>query len=135
MSLEQTNKNLTAAFFEAMQRADADAIADAYCEDGRVVTMGNTLISGARGKEEIRSFAAGVLDAFPDGLAFTVHTMTAEGDRVAVEATSAGRHVSGRDYRNEYHFLFTWKEGRIIELKEYMDTELVTDVLCGGARP
>ena len=116
MSLEETNKNLTAAFFEAMQRADADAIADAYCE-------------------EIRSFAAGVLDAFPEGLAFTVHTMTAEGDRVAVEATSAGRHVSGRDYRNQYHFLFTWKEGRIIELKEYMDTELVTDVLCGGARP
>jgi len=43
--------------------------------------------------------------------------------------------VSGAVYRNEYHFLFRWRDGKLAELREYMDTELVTDVLCGGARP
>jgi ketosteroid isomerase-like protein len=131
----EENKRLTLDFFAAMQRADADAIADAYADGGRVITMGNTLISGARDKSQIRQFAGGVLEAFPDGLEFTVHTLTAEGDRVAVEATSEGRHASGRDYCNHYHFLFTWRDGKLQELKEYMDTELVTDVICGGVRP
>ncbi len=135
MSDIEQNKQLTRDFFEAMQRGDADAIADTYADEGRVVTMGNTLISGSRGKEEIRGFAGGVLEAFPNGLEFTVHNMTAEGDRVAVEASSEGMHASGRHYCNHYHFLLTWKDGELLELKEYMDTEHATDVLCGGARP
>ena len=61
--------------------------------------------------------------------------MTAEDDRVAVEATSDGMHVSGMPYSNHYHFLFTWRDGKLLELKEYMDTQLVTEVICGGATP
>lgn len=135
MSETEHNKRLTQDFIEAMSRGDAAAIAAAYADGGRVITMGNTLISGVRDREQIRQFAGGVLAAFPEGLVFTVTGMTAEADRVAVEATSRGRHVSGNDYRNHYHFLFTWREGKLLELKEYMDTELVTDILCGGARP
>ena len=135
MSMVDENKRLTQVFFEAMQRGDADAIADTYADEGRVVTMGNTLISGSRGKEEIRGFAGGVLEAFPDGLVFEILNMTAENDRVAVEATSTGTHASGKDYSNHYHFLLTWRDGQLLELKEFMDTEHATDVLCGGARP
>ena len=131
----EENKKRTLAFFDAIQRADAAAIADTYADDGRVVTMGNTLISGTRSKPEIRQFAGGVLEAFPGGLTYTIHNMTAEEDRVAVEASSEGTHVSGAPYRNHYHFLLTWRDGELVELKEYMDTELATDVLCGGARP
>ena len=36
---------------------------------------------------------------------------------------------------HRYHFLFRFKDGLIVELKEYMDTERVTDILCGGQRP
>lgn len=135
MNTIERNKQLTVEFFDAMQRGDANAIADTYAEGGRVVTMGNTLISGSRGKEEIRQFADGVLESFPSGLVFTILNMTAEEDRVAVEATSEGLHVTGQQYKNHYHFLLTWQEGELLELKEYMDTELVTAVLCGGAKP
>ena len=61
--------------------------------------------------------------------------MTAEDDSVAVEAESEGMHVSGVMYQNFYHFLFIFKDGKVLLLKEYMDTEKVTDVLCGGHRP
>lgn len=135
MSQVEHNKTLTHAFIDAMERGDAQAIASFYADDGRVVTMGNTLISGSKGKAEIHEFAGGVLAAFPAGLTFTICTMTAEEDRVAVEAVSEGIHVSGELYQNHYHFLLTWRSGQLVELKEYMDTELVTAVLCGGARP
>jgi ketosteroid isomerase-like protein len=96
--------------------------------------MGNTLISGAYDKPAIAAMAAGVLQAFPDGIKFTIHAITAEDDRVAVEAESHARHVSGKPYNNHYHFLFRWRDGQLVELKEYMDTEHVTDVICGGER-
>jgi uncharacterized protein len=134
MTTEQRNKEKVQAFFTALNKADSVAIVDAYAEDGRCVTMGNTLISGSYGKEQIRQYAAGVLQVFPQGIRFTIQAMTAEGERVAVEAESEGMHVSGRLYSNQYHFLFRFREGKVVEFKEYMDTERVTDILCGGQR-
>ena len=135
MNSAAENKQRTLAFFDAMNRPDADAIAESYAEDGHLVTMGNTLISGRYDKSQIREFASGVLEAFPEGLKFTIELVTAEDDRVAVVAHSEGQHVSGVPYRNDYHFLFTWRDGELVELREYMDTEIATDVLCGGRRP
>jgi len=134
MTTEQRNKQLVQAFFTALNQADAAAILDAYAEDGRCVTMGNTLISGSYGKEQIAQYAAGVLQVFPQGIRFTIQAMTAEGERVAVEAVSEGMHVSGKLYSNQYHFLFRFRDGKVVEFKEYMDTERVTDILCGGQR-
>jgi ketosteroid isomerase-like protein len=59
--------------------------------------------------------------------------MTAEGDRVAVEAESRGLHVSGKLYNNLYHFLLVVREGKVHEFKEYLDTKLAHEVLLGGA--
>lgn len=134
MSTEQ-NKQKVRDFFDAMNRGDVDAIVAAYHEDGHVQTMGKTLISGRFSRAQIQAAAGGIFEAFPQGLAFTLIDMIAEGDKVAVEATSRGPHASGQLYENEYHFLFTFKDGQLLELKEYMDTERVTEVLCGGAKP
>ena len=128
------NKELTRTFIEAIGRGDAQYIADSYADDGRLHTMGQTLISGVYDKATIREFAGSVLDSFPDGIKYTIHNMTAEDDRVAVEATGEGMHVSGQPYKNHYHFLFVWRDQQLLQLKEYMDTELVTEVICGGQR-
>lgn len=134
MSVEE-NKAIMRGFIEAMSRGDVPAIIDAYAEDGRVQTMGNTLISGVFGKDHVQQAAGRVFDVFPDGIRFVIHEMTAEGDRVAIEAESFARHVSGKDYNNKYHFLARLRDGKIVEFKEYCDTEHITDVICGGARP
>ncbi len=134
MSIEE-NKHFVKQFLEWIAAGDAEAITSSYHPDGRVTTMGNTLISGTRGVQEIRQFSSGVLDAFPGGLLFTIQSMTAEDDRVAVECEAKGRHVSGADYHQHYHFLFRFRDGKLLELKEYLDTELVTEILCGGQRP
>lgn len=135
MHNSESNKAIVTRFFDALNRGDVDAIVDAYAADGCVQTMGNTLISGIFNKEQIAASAGGIFDVFPEGLTFTLLAMVAEGNKVAVEATSEGMHVSGQVYRNEYHFLFEFRDGKLVKLKEYMDTERVTDVLCAGQRP
>lgn len=135
MNLEQHNKRRVEDFFDALNRGDVAALVAAYADDGQLTTMGGTLISGTYGKAQIQAAAGGIFEAFPQGLRFFVKAMTAEGERVAVEAESDGLHASGQRYSNQYHFLFRFRDGKVVELKEYMDTERVTDILCGGQRP
>ena len=49
--------------------------------------------------------------------------LTAEGDRVAVEAISE-MVFPDRVYRNEYHNLLVIRDGQIVSGREYMDTRL-----------
>jgi len=130
-----SNKAIITCFFEALNKGDVDFVVDAYAADGCVQTMGNTLISGVFSREQIAASASGIFDVFPEGLTFTALGMVGEGDKVAVEATSEGKHISGKTYTNQYHFLFEFRDGKLLRLKEYMDTERVTDVLCDGQRP
>jgi ketosteroid isomerase-like protein len=57
--------------------------------------------------------------------------MTAENERVAVEVNGEAIHASGEPYNNQYHFLLVIKNGKIVELKEYMDTQLAARILLG----
>lgn len=135
MSKEQQHKALVERFFDCLSRGDVEGFVAMYHPEGTLWTSGNTLISGTFSRSQIASAGTAIYEAFPDGLEFTIQGMTAEDDRVAVEASSAGKHVSGETYTNLYHFLFEFREGQVYRLKEYMDTERVTDILCGGQRP
>ncbi|HSB97753.1 MAG TPA: nuclear transport factor 2 family protein [Spongiibacteraceae bacterium] len=134
MSEIERNKQFARDLFAAISRGDTAAIVAAYTDDGGCETMGNTLISGFFDKAQIAAAAGSVLGAFPQGIEFTIKHLTAEEDRVAVEAESHGVHVSGKVYHNYYHFLLLMRDGKLVRLKEYMDTELITEVLCGGQR-
>jgi len=122
-------------FFEAMNAGDVATIVDSYAEDATLQTMGRTLISGKFDKTAIAGAAGQIFDAFPEGIHFVIHAITAQDDRVAIEAESFGLHASSSDYNNQYHFLARLRDGKIVEFKEYCDTEHITDVICGGARP
>lgn len=135
MSNIEANKKFVTDFFEALNTGDVDRIVAAYTDDGQLKTMGNTLISGAYGRDAIAAAAGGIYDVFPEGLRFSITGIVADENKVAVEAESEGEHISGQTYANQYHFLFELRDGKIAQLKEYMDTELVTDVLCAGQRP
>ena len=134
MSEIERNKDIARKFFNDMSNNNIAGIIEAYDDDVRIYTMGNTLISGVVNKTQAKDFAGQVLGAFPQGIRFEVHNLTAEGDRVAIEAESFATHVSGKYYNNKYHFFMRLKDGLITEFKEYMDTEMVTEVLCGGQK-
>jgi ketosteroid isomerase-like protein len=61
-------------------------------------------------------------------LTIKVHGVTAEEDRVAVEAESYAELIDGGVYNNRYHFLLEFEDGEIVRLKEYGDTHHVNDV-------
>lgn len=131
----EQNRQSVLAFLQALGAGDVAAIVAAYHTDGTLQTMGNTLISGIYNKQQIQDFAGGIFTAFPAGLDYRIHHIIAEADRVAVEASVSGVHASGALYSNDLHFLFQLLNGKILVLKEYLDTETATAVLCAGQRP
>ena len=66
----------------------------------------------------------------PGGIRLTPKAFTTEGDRVAVETESYAKHVNGKTYQNQYHFLFEVRGGKIRAVREYLDTMHANDVLC-----
>ncbi len=69
----------------------------------------------------IQSVATGLLIA--ERRTAEIVGLTAEGDRVAVEARSE-MVFPDKVYRNEYHNLLVIRDGLIVEGREYMDTRL-----------
>jgi len=63
------------------------------------------------------------------GILLTIEGVTAEGDRVAVEARSEGQLRGGTRYANRYHWLFILRDGKIAVAREYNDTAHVNAVI------
>ena len=119
------NKQAIAKFFERFTAGDAST-ALTYLDD-RVIWQamgreGELPISGEMNKEGIANLIDTVKAAIPQGLHLTTTEWTAEGDRVAVEVESYGELTNGKVYNNLYHYLFEFDNGKIVKIREYMDT-------------
>ena len=129
-SVADQNKKITKEFFEALSNG-SDKYLDFYTDESIIWTAGDNAMGGSRTKEEVVGFAQNILSAFPTGITFNIKGMTAEDERVAVEINGEAMHASGATYNNQYHFLLRIKDGKILELKEYMDTQLAAKILLG----
>ena len=128
----EANKRLALAFIDALSSGDAGRILDLYTDDATVWTAGSLPISGTHPREAVVALCEGLLGAFPEGLRFEAIAVTAEGNRVAVEAEGHGIHASGQSYDQQYHFLLVVRDGKLSEIKEYFDTEHARKVLIPG---
>ena len=129
MSAED-NKIIVTEFLKLFSAGDMDAALDMMADDGTWWVAGGFPLSGTKTKAEFVELLAGVGDAIEGPIKIEPYAMTAEGDRVAVEARSSAEHVNGKSYRNEYHFLFVAKNGKLWRVKEYLDTMHANEVMC-----
>ncbi len=127
--IEEDNKKLAKEFLAALSRADTEWVKKHYAEEMQLWTAGSLPFSGHSNKAQALEGMPQVLDLFPDGIEFEIKAMTAEGDRVAIEATSRGMTFRGDLYEQEYHFLMRARDGQILAFREYMDTELARKIL------
>ena len=130
MSQIEKNKELVQEFFNLLS-SGSDKYLDFYNDESVIWTAGENAIGGSRSKSEVVGFAKSILDSFPEGIIFNVMNLVAENDYVAAEVEGLAMHVSGKPYNNKYHFLLKIKNNEILELKEYMDTQLAAKVLLG----
>lgn len=57
---------------------------------------------------------------------FYVNSLIAEGDQVALEGRGEAPKFDGGSYDNTYCIVVTVRDGEILQIREYLDTELAT---------
>lgn len=125
-----TNKQLVRDAFEAMGRSDIRPLTNLMRDDFVWIIEGQSRFSRSyEGKEAVkRDLLAPLFEAFATPYRFTIDELIAEGDRVVVRGRGEVRTKGGKDYNNSYCFVLELADGKLIELREYLDTALVERV-------
>jgi len=119
------NKEIVRQFLARFGNGDADGLIDSLTDDATWWIggkPGDLPQAGAKSKEAISAVLRGVGAKIPGGIQMSIKGMIGEGDKVAAEVEAYGEITNGRIYNNEYHFLFTIRDGRVAGVKEYHDT-------------
>jgi hypothetical protein len=120
------NKRIIAEAFDGLSRADGRAFFDAMADDLVWIIEGRSRFSRRyETKAAVQNELAPALFAnFASDYRNHADDIIAEDDRVVVLARGEARTVRGEDYNNSYCFVMRMRDGKIVELREFMDTAL-----------
>ena len=125
------NKQLVQNIFAEMAQGNSRPLVESMAEDFCWTVTGSNRWAGRyQGKQNVLNGILAELRSRIDGRVKTIaHRFIAEGDFVVVEARGNNTTKTGVPYNTSYCFVIRLAEGKLQEITEYMDTELVSSVL------
>jgi uncharacterized protein len=125
------NKELLRYAFTEVAKGNGDVFVDLLADDVRWTIIGTTAWS--RTYEGKQSVLDDLLRPMSEQLRgrtiISAHRYIAEDDLVVVEGRGRNSTVDGVRYHNEYCWVFRLVDGRVRELTEYADTQLIASAL------
>ena len=125
------NKRILEHAYARASQGDGSALLAALADNAEWTIIGTTALSGVyRGKKEIVERLFGNLRTRLVGpVVFAPQRFIAEGDVVVMQARGQATAKSGKPYNNVYCIVARFENGRIVEMTDYIDTELITSAL------
>ena len=118
------NKELVERFTSLFAQSDIDAVLGMMTEDATWWVNGKAHLnpgSGTKTKPDMARILENLYGQLIGGLRMDVAGIVAEGDKVAAELRSHATTTTGKIYENDYHMLFTVRDGKIAKVREYTD--------------
>jgi uncharacterized protein len=136
--IEHTDsKNVLRRYVAAVQAGDAEVIRELFAEDATwTLHAGQLPISGTwTGRDTIidEFLATAMAHYEPGSVSLEITGMIAERDQVVLQWTSRARTREGRRYENGCIGVFTICDGKIQDVREYMDTLYASEVAFTGS--
>ena len=127
------NKQLLQHIYSELSKGNSAPFLESLAEDVRWTIMGTSSWSRTyEGKQAVLTELIGPLFAqFADQYTATAQRFIAEDDLVVVEVSGRVTTKSGKPYNNSYCYIFRVADGKIQEMKEYLDTQLAVSTLGG----
>ena len=126
MSQPTDVKSVIRRYVSALETGDERTVRDLFDENATwTLAAGELPISGTwEGRDSIlNEFLATALSYYePGSVSIDITGMIAEGDQVVLQWTSRANTRTGRRYENDCIGVFTVRDGRIQDVREYMDT-------------
>lgn len=126
------NKKLMQEIFAGLTQGNPRPFVTAMADDFSWTVTGTTRWSKTyAGKQAVLTELFGILQSRVAGqIRITAERFIADGDFVVVEAHGSNNTTTaGKPYNNRYCFVFRLAGGKLKEVTEYLDTELVTAAL------
>ncbi|HEV3363354.1 MAG TPA: nuclear transport factor 2 family protein [Acidimicrobiia bacterium] len=129
--MSEANKQVMRDMFAALSAGDAEGFLGRMADDVQWTIQGTTKYSGLyNGTTDAATRLFGGLGAqLEGGLTVVVDDIVAEGDWVVGRGRGVSRTTTGHHYNNEYCWWYRIIDGTVVEIIEYLDTDLVTTVL------
>lgn len=129
--MSTANKDAVCDYFARMSAGDP-AASEIFAEDvSWWVPQGSSLAGTYRGKKAVLEMMGAGVSAYSPDVAFEidVQRLLAEEDWVHAQVELAAAARDGTPYRNQYLFAVRLRDGLFVEVREYVDTKYVNDIL------
>jgi len=129
------NKQLVQHIYSELSKGNSKPFVEAMADDVRWSMMGTTKWSRTyEGKQAVLAELLAPLRAQFAGQYTAIATrLIAEGDLVVAEVRGRVTTKAGKPYNNAYCFIFKIAGGKVKEMTEYLDTDLVNTALAAPA--
>jgi hypothetical protein len=128
MGIEE-NKALVREYFRRMQAGEA-TVAEMMADDVTWWVPQSSELGGThRGKAAVLALMGKGVDLYQLPLRVEIEEMVAERDQVCVQLVVEAKTAAGLPYRNDYHFAFRIRGGKLAAVREYVDTKYAQELL------
>ena len=130
----EQSRAVVQSWLEKAGSGDMEGAFALFADDAVWSNIGSTRFSGDfAGKDAILGGLIGPLfEQLEGGIRSDLEAVVADGERVVVLSQGNAMTRTGKAYNNTYAQVFTVRDGKIIKVREYMDTALV-DAVFGAA--
>jgi hypothetical protein len=118
---ESRNVQLLKEYLGALQASDGEKMASMLAPELQYWVSPGSAFSGTHDKASLLSLLPSIFDAQAGPTKLTYREITAQDDRVSVVADGTMPLKSGSSYDQTYHWLFKFRDDKIIEVLEYVD--------------
>jgi uncharacterized protein len=122
-------KRVALSMLDAISAKNYDALDRALAEDLSYWVAGTTPLSGTTAKADFMKVFDAMRNTVDGPMVIHVDEVTAEEDRVCVVAHGNMQAGGGKPYNNFYHWFMRVRGDQVVEVREYLDTELLRSVL------
>jgi uncharacterized protein len=126
------NKLLMQHIFRELAKGNSKPFGDAMADDFSWTIIGTTSWSGTyAGKQAVLTeLMRPLFSQFAGQYTNTAYRFIADGDHVVIQCRGHVTTKSGRPYNNTYCYVCRLADGKLRELTEYCDTELIATALA-----
>ena len=125
------------SLFANLENGRTDAFFDHVAEDVNWTVMGTHPLGGTyRTKDDFLAHTfARMNKLLKEGVVLRVTNLLVDGDTAAVELQSLSTALNGKPFNNRYCWIARFSNGTIVEVRAYLDSALVQQLIDENERP
>jgi len=127
----EASRQLVLDYFAAQGAGDGAKISEILDENVCWTPPASAGLGAPKGRSEVLRVMAEAGPKFFDlsTMKVDVKWIVAEGDKVVVRQHATAKAANGKDYENEYVWVYICRDGKIVEIEEHTDSQRFSEIV------